>query len=110
MAPAPLPVADRDRWLALGLLVAALLLAYFVLVHPWWTVPMLEANERIASLQQRELRQRMELQQAPQVRERLAQLEADVLVSESQLTNKRLTAAQDLVWALINHPSFLFNR
>jgi hypothetical protein len=41
---------------------------------------------------------------------RLAQLEADVLVSESQLTNKRLTAAQDFVWALINHPSFLFNR
>ncbi|HEV7280934.1 MAG TPA: DUF1549 domain-containing protein [Pirellulaceae bacterium] len=41
---------------------------------------------------------------------RMARLEADVLVSESQLTNKRLTAAQDFVWALINHPSFLFNR
>ena len=31
--------ADRDRWLALGLLLAALALAYLVLVHPWWTAP-----------------------------------------------------------------------
>jgi general secretion pathway protein M len=76
VASAPLPVADRDRWLALGLLAGALLVAYLVLVHPWWTVPMLEANARIDALQARELRQRMELQQAPQVRERLAQLEA----------------------------------
>ena len=33
-------VPDRDRWLALGLLAAVLVVAYFVLVHPWWTVPM----------------------------------------------------------------------
>lgn len=66
--------ADRDRWLALGLLLAALALAYAVLVHPWWTVPMLEAEARIESLQQRELRQRMQLQQAPLVRQRLAQV------------------------------------
>lgn len=69
----PLP-ADRDRWLALGLLLAALLIAYAVLVHPWWTVPLLEANQRIETLQQRELRQRMQLKQAPQVRQRLAQV------------------------------------
>lgn len=66
--------ADRDRWLALGLLLAALALAYAVLIHPWWTVPMLEAESRIDSLQQRELRQRMQLRQAPLVRERLAQV------------------------------------
>ncbi|MBC7820978.1 MAG: DUF1553 domain-containing protein, partial [Planctomycetaceae bacterium] len=41
---------------------------------------------------------------------RLLQLQADVKNSESQLGNKRLTAAQDVVWALINTPSFLFNR
>ncbi|MFC0676919.1 type II secretion system protein GspM [Lysobacter korlensis] len=66
--------ADRDRWLALGLLLAALAVAYAVLVHPWWTVPMLEAESRIETLQQRELRQRMQLRQAPLVRERLAQV------------------------------------
>ena len=41
---------------------------------------------------------------------RLLQLQADTKNSESQLGNKRLTAAQDVVWALINTPSFLFNR
>ncbi len=41
---------------------------------------------------------------------RLLQLQADVKNSEAQLGNKRLTAAQDVVWALINTPSFLFNR
>lgn len=67
---------ERDRWLALGLLLGALALAYLLLVHPWWTVPMLEASDRIDTLQQRELRQRMQLQQAPQVAQRLAQVRA----------------------------------
>ncbi len=40
----------------------------------------------------------------------LLQLKLDVTHSEKQLENLRLTAAQDLVWALINSPSFLFNR
>jgi len=61
------PVSDRDRSLALGLLAGVLLLAYLVLVHPWWTVPMAEANARIQSLQQRELRARMQLKQAPDI-------------------------------------------
>ncbi|MCJ0825660.1 type II secretion system protein GspM [Luteimonas sp. 50] len=63
---------DRDRWLALGLLLAALALAYLLLVHPWWTVPMQETGARIATLQQRELRARMQLQQAPDIGRRLA--------------------------------------
>lgn len=58
---------DRDRWLALGLLLAAVAVAYLVLVHPWWTVPMQAEAERIDTAQQRELRARMQLQQAPQV-------------------------------------------
>ncbi len=41
---------------------------------------------------------------------KLEQLEKDVKMSEAQLANHRLTAAQDLAWALINSPSFLFNR
>lgn len=41
---------------------------------------------------------------------RLLQLQADAKNSEAQLGNKRLTAAQDVVWALINTPAFLFNR
>ncbi|ALN93053.1 MULTISPECIES: type II secretion system protein GspM [Lysobacter] len=66
--------ADRERWLALGLLLAALGIAYAVLIHPWWTVPMLEAGDNLHDLQERELRQRMELKQAPQIKQRLEQV------------------------------------
>lgn len=65
-------VTRRDRWLALALLLAALLLGYAVLVHPWWTVPMLQVNERVAELRGRELRIRTQLEQAPQVQRELA--------------------------------------
>jgi WD40 repeat protein len=40
---------------------------------------------------------------------RLVRLRSDTKESESQLANARLTAAQDLAWALINSPAFLFN-
>ncbi|HWB04006.1 MAG TPA: DUF1553 domain-containing protein, partial [Verrucomicrobiales bacterium] len=39
----------------------------------------------------------------------LASLRRDAELSARQLQNKRLTAAQDLAWALINNPAFLFN-
>ena len=39
----------------------------------------------------------------------LARFQRAVKLSEEQLKNQRLTAAQDLAWALINTPSFLFN-
>lgn len=65
------PVTGRERWAALGLLAAALLLAYGLLVHPWWTVPIRAENARIAQLQARDARLRAELDQAPAVRQRL---------------------------------------
>lgn len=68
--------ADRDRWVALALLLAALGLAYLLLLHPWWTVPMLQAQERIDGLRERELRVRTRLQQAPDVQRLLAQVRA----------------------------------
>jgi hypothetical protein len=40
---------------------------------------------------------------------RLVQLRKDVQASEQQLANSRLTGAQDVTWALINSPAFLFN-
>jgi len=39
----------------------------------------------------------------------LAELERDMVTSGRQLETERLTAAQDLAWALINSPAFLFN-
>ncbi len=40
---------------------------------------------------------------------KLVQLRLDVAASQEQLENRRLTLAQDLTWALINSPAFLFN-
>ena len=40
----------------------------------------------------------------------LAQLRQDAELSARQMANRRLTSTQDLAWALINTPSFLFNR
>jgi len=68
-------IPDRDRWLALAILAGVLAVAYLVLLHPWWTAPMLEVGSRIDALQQRDLRVRMELAQAPRVQERLAEVQ-----------------------------------
>ena len=40
----------------------------------------------------------------------LVQLRIDAAASKKQLGDKRLTVVQDLTWALINNPAFLFNR
>ena len=39
----------------------------------------------------------------------VVQLRADAQQSTKQLENIRLTAAEDLTWALVNSPAFLFN-
>lgn len=64
-------VTDRDRWLALGLLLAVLAAVYFALVHPWWTLPMRAADARIDALQARAARAEAQLAQAGEVARRL---------------------------------------
>ena len=57
------------------------------------------------------LRQKLERVKKPVPEDvQLTQFNNDIKQSEVQLANERLTAAQDLTWALINSPSFLFNR
>ena len=63
----------RDRWLALGLLVAVLGIVYLLLVHPLWTQPLRAVEAEIATLQEREQRIGIQLRQAPQVAQRLQQ-------------------------------------
>jgi len=64
--------ADRERWLALGLLLAVLACAY-LLLHPWWTAPMLQVNAQLRDSRDRELILRTELQQAPEIQRHLAE-------------------------------------
>ncbi|HEX4142223.1 MAG TPA: DUF1549 domain-containing protein [Pirellulales bacterium] len=40
---------------------------------------------------------------------RLKQLHDDMEISAAQMTNARLVGAQDVAWALVNSPAFLFN-
>ena len=57
------------------------------------------------------LRERVtELSKPLPIDPQLARLERSVKLSGEQLENARLTTAQDLAWALINSPAFLFNR
>ncbi len=72
MTPGMTVVTVRERWIALGLLAGLLLVAYFLLIHTWWTVPMLELQDRIDGLQERDARARATLAQAPEIRKRLA--------------------------------------
>lgn len=65
----------RDRWMALGLLLLVAGAGYLLGIHPWWTVPMIQAGDRIDALKQRELRARMQIRQAPALEQRLRALQ-----------------------------------
>lgn len=49
------------------------------------------------------------VEQPIEVDPRYLRAKADADMSAAQLADRRLTAAQDLTWALINNPAFLFN-
>lgn len=65
----------RDRWLALGLLLAVMAVAYLLLVHPWLTRPLLAINADIAAVQERQQRVEAQLAQRGQIATRLGEVQ-----------------------------------
>lgn len=58
-----------------------------------------------------ELNERLQEAELPlPVDPQMARLDRAVELAQKQIENRRLTAVQDLTWALINSPAFLFNR
>ncbi len=72
MAPRP----ETERWRALGLALGVLLLAYLVLLHWWFTAPMLRLGGEIEEMRAQEQQLRAEAAQRPQLEARLAQVRA----------------------------------
>lgn len=64
---------DRDRWLALALLLGLLALAYALVVHPLWVRPMIEVETRIDGLRDRDARARALIAESPAIAQRTAQ-------------------------------------
>ena len=71
---APRPGTERGRALAAAL--AVLLLAYLVLLHWWFTAPMLRLGGEIEDMQAQELQLRTEAAQRTKLEQRLAQVRA----------------------------------
>jgi general secretion pathway protein M len=68
--------ARRERWLALGLLLALLGLLHVLVLHPAWVAPMRALDQRADALQERQARSDAHLRQAPAIAQRLAEVEA----------------------------------
>jgi general secretion pathway protein M len=65
-----------ERWRALGATLAVVLLAYLVLLHWWFTAPMLGMGSEIEDMRAQELTLRTEAAQRPKLEQRLAQVRA----------------------------------
>ena len=67
--------------------------------------PAIPADKKMEELQKALKYAEIPIEEDP----RLIRFRKDVEMSARQAKNPRLTAAQDLTWALINNPAFLFN-
>jgi general secretion pathway protein M len=63
-----------ERWRVLLGVAAAVVLAYLLLMHWWFTAPMLTMGDQIDDLRQKELELRMEAAQRPQIEQQLTRV------------------------------------
>lgn len=87
------PVPERAKVLAM--LAALMALAYLVLLHWWWTAPMLAMGDEIARLRDEELALRMEIAQRPELERELLRVREFEANNPGFLpeTNKQLATA-----------------
>jgi len=87
------PVPERAKVLAV--LAALMALAYLVLLHWWWTAPMLAMGDEIARLRDEELALRMEIAQRPELERELVRVREFEANNPGFLpeTNKQLATA-----------------
>lgn len=71
-----LPSSDNGRFLAVAILVIAVLLAYLAGVHWWFTARHLEIASQMSDLRERELRFRRTVGQRAEIEQRLAAVRA----------------------------------
>ena len=75
-----------------------------------WNQLWLKSARLVPKIQSNELEIALKKASAPlNIHPRVAEYKRAVELSQQQLGNPRLTAAQDIAWALINNPAFLFN-
>jgi WD40 repeat protein/mono/diheme cytochrome c family protein len=72
----------------------------------WTARKPLPVDPKLVELQEKLARAELPVPVDPQ----LVQLRADAEMSKAQAADARLTVVQDLAWALMNSPAFLFNR
>ena len=68
------PPASAERWKILGGVALAIALLYLLLVHWWFTAPMLDMGGQVRDLRDQEQQLRVEIAQRPQLEARLAEV------------------------------------
>ena len=68
------PPASAERWKILGGVALAIALLYLLLVHWWFTAPMLDMGGQIRDLRDQEQQLRVEIAQRPQLEARLGEV------------------------------------
>lgn len=90
-----LTVVKTERWKVFAGIAVVILLAYLLLVHWWFTAPMMGMGEQINQLRDQELLHRMEAAQRPALEKRLGEVRQQQAATPHFLpeANKELASA-----------------